>query len=69
MCMLMCACIHKTQRQRQRQRQRYRQRQRLRHIGRLRLVGSIKLQVSFAKEPYKRDYFLQKRDVYFSRSY
>ena len=27
----------------------------------LRLVGSLKLQVSFAKEPYKRDYILQKR--------
>ena len=27
------------------------------------LVGSIKLQVSFAKEPYKRDYILQKRPV------
>ena len=25
------------------------------------LVGSLKLQVSFAKEPYKRDYILQKR--------
>jgi len=30
-------------------------------MGRLRLVGSLKLQVSFAKEPYKRDYILQKR--------
>ena len=30
-------------------------------MGRLRLVGSWKLQLSFAKEPYKRDYFLQKR--------
>jgi len=30
---------------------------------RLRLVGSIKLQVSFAKEPYKRDYILQKRPI------
>ena len=27
----------------------------------LRLVGSIKSQVSFAKEPYKRDCILQKR--------
>jgi len=27
----------------------------------LRLVGSLKVQVSFAKEPYKRDYILQKR--------
>jgi len=32
-------------------------------IGWLRLVGSLKLQVSFAKEPYKRDYFLQKRPI------
>ena len=28
--------------------------------GWLRLVGSLKLQVSFAKEPYIRDYILQK---------
>ena len=31
------------------------------HIGWLRLVGSLKSQVSFAKEPYKRDDILQKR--------
>ena len=31
------------------------------HMGWLRLVGSIKLYVSFAKEPYKRDDILQKR--------
>jgi hypothetical protein len=30
-------------------------------MGWLRLVGSLKLQVSFGKEPYKRDYILQKR--------
>jgi len=30
-------------------------------MGWLRLVGSLKLQVSFAKEPYKIDYILQKR--------
>ena len=30
-------------------------------IGWLRLVGSLKLQVSFAKEPYQRDNILQKR--------
>jgi len=29
----------------------------------LRLVGSLKLQVIFAKEPYKRDYILQKRPI------
>ena len=29
-------------------------------MGWLRLVGSLKLQVSFAKETYERDYFLQK---------
>jgi len=33
------------------------------HIGWLRLVGSLKVQVSFAKEPYKRDYLLQKRPI------
>jgi len=31
-----------------------------RNMGRLRLVGSIKSQISFAKEPYKRDDILQK---------
>ena len=30
-------------------------------MGWLRLVGSLKLQVTFAKEPYQRDYILQKR--------
>ena len=29
----------------------------------IRLVGSLKLWVSFAKEPYKRDYILQKRPI------
>ena len=33
------------------------------HMGQLRLVGSLKLQVYFAKEPYKRDDILQKRHV------
>jgi len=32
-------------------------------IGWLRFVGSLKLQVSFAKEPYKRDSILQKRRI------
>ena len=32
-------------------------------MGWLRLVSSIKLQVSFAKEPYKRDDILQKRRI------
>jgi len=32
-------------------------------MGWLRLVGSLKLQVSFAKEPYQRDYTLQKRPI------
>jgi len=32
-------------------------------MGWLRLIGSLKLQVSFAKEPYKRDDILQKRPV------
>ena len=32
-------------------------------MGWLRLVASIILQVSFAKEPYKRDYILQKRPI------
>jgi len=31
--------------------------------GWLRLVGSIKVQVSFAKEPYKGNYILQKRSI------
>ena len=33
------------------------------HMGWLRLVGSLKLQVSFAKETYKRDDILQKRPM------
>ena len=37
-------------------------------MGWLRSVGSIKLQVSFAKEPYKRDDILQKRPIFY-RSY
>jgi len=32
-------------------------------MGWLRLVGSLKLQVSFAKEPYKRDDILQQRPI------
>jgi len=32
-------------------------------MGWLRLAGSLKLQVSFAKEPYKRDDILQKRTI------
>jgi len=32
-------------------------------MGWLRLVGSLKSQVSFAKEPYKTDYILQKRPI------
>jgi len=32
-------------------------------MGWLRLVGSLKLQVSFAKEPYKRDDILKKRPI------
>ena len=36
------------------------------HMGWLWLVGSIKLQVSFAKEPYTRDNILQKRPIILS---
>jgi len=32
-------------------------------MGWLRKVGSLKLHVSFAKEPYKRGYVLQKRPI------
>jgi len=32
-------------------------------MGWLRLIGSLKLQVSFEKEPYKRDDILQKRPI------
>jgi len=34
-------------------------------MGWLRSVGALELQVSFAKEPYKRDYILQKRPMIF----
>ena len=33
------------------------------NMGWLQRVGSIKLQVSVAKEPYKRDYILHKRPI------
>ena len=33
------------------------------YLGWLRVVGSFKLQVSFAKEPYKGDYIQQKRPI------
>ena len=36
-------------------------------MGWLRLVGSFKSYVPFAKEPYKRDYILQKRRVILTR--
>ena len=36
---------------------------RVAHMGWLRLVGFSKLWVSFAKEPYKKDYILQKRPI------
>ena len=36
-------------------------------MGWLRLVGSLKVQVSFAKEPYKRDDILQKRPIILRR--
>jgi len=32
-------------------------------MGWLRIVGSLRIKVSFAKEPYKRDYILQKRPI------
>jgi len=34
------------------------------YMGWLWLVGSFKLKVSFAKEPYERDYILQKRPIF-----
>jgi len=37
-------------------------------MGWLRLVGSLKLLVSFAKEPYERGYILQRRHVIFRSS-
>jgi len=36
-------------------------------MERLRLVGSLKVQISFAKEPYKRDDILQKRPIIWAR--
>ena len=36
------------------------------HMGRIWLVGPIKLYVSYAKEPYKRDDILQKRPIILS---
>jgi len=37
-----------------------------RAMGWLRLVGSLKVKVFFAKEPYKRDDILQKRPIILS---
>jgi len=37
-------------------------------MGWLRLVGSLKLQVSFAKEPYKRDCILPNRPMNSNRA-
>ena len=37
------------------------------HMGWLHVAGSSKLQVSFAKEPYKRDDILQKRPMILRR--
>jgi len=36
-------------------------------MGWLRLVGALKVQVSFAEEPYKRDDILQKRPIILRR--
>jgi len=36
-------------------------------MGSLRLVGSLKLQVSFEKEPYKRDYIPAKETYSFKK--
>jgi len=57
-----------SERRRERDRKRERERERERAIscsvmGLLRLVGSLKLKVSFEKEPYKRDDILQKRPI------
>ena len=41
----------------------------LRPMGSLRLVGSFKLQVSFAKEPYKKDDILPKRPIIVATAY
>ena len=52
------------EREKERKREKERERERKRaSMGWLRLVGSSKLQVSSAKEPYKRDYILQKRSI------
>jgi len=37
-------------------------------MGWLQVVGSLKLQVSFANEPYKRDDILQKRPIILSKN-
>jgi len=51
------------ERERESGREREGERLREREKGSARLVGSLKLYVSFAKEPYKRDYFLPRRPI------
>jgi len=60
-CVCVCVCTYSTYHKKQLQSWMLRS---LVTMGWLWLVGSIKLQVSFAKEPYKRDAILQKRPIY-----
>ena len=72
-CVYVCVTERETERERDRERERDLQQGASNSVfdamegfvyvdmGWLRLVGSLKTQVSFAKEPYKRDYILQKR--------
>jgi len=61
-CVRACVCVCVRERAREREGECvFYHCQSARDTGWLRLVGSLKLYVSFAKEPYKRDYILQER--------
>jgi len=52
-----------TERKRERERENLRGIHKIMAVGWLRLVGSLKLYVSFAKEPHKKDEIVQKRPI------
>jgi len=58
MCVCVCVCVREREREREREKGLL-----TLYIGWLRLVGSFKVKVFFATEPYKRDNILQKSPI------